>query len=150
MLLDSTYTGAPANPTDKNLAFYDPPPAGGAVVPVGVNLAWLNNGLFRQCKNGRMGCATGQNKQITTCTSQSQLNNNGFGDVLTYCDQGTSNFLGGGTGYLQSSGNVKPGETIEIRFAIWDTSDHVWDSTVVLDNWVWNINPAQPGTIIVQ
>ncbi|MDW8252207.1 MAG: hypothetical protein RMJ98_23160, partial [Myxococcales bacterium] len=58
--------------------------------------------------------------------------------------------VGGGTGYLLSSGNVKPGEIIEVRFAIWDTSDHLWDSTVILDNWTWNLNAAQPGTVISQ
>ena len=43
---------------------------------------------------------------------------------------------------------MKPGETIEVRFAIWDTSDHLWDSTVLLDNWTWSLNASQPGTVI--
>ena len=58
-LLDSGFTPGPGqspNPADKNLAIYDPPPAGGAVYPVGVNLAFGNTGLFSACKNGPTGC----------------------------------------------------------------------------------------------
>jgi hypothetical protein len=42
---------------------------------------------------------------------------------------------------------VVPGETIKIQFSIWDTSDHLWDSTALLDAWVWSANPA---TIVTQ
>jgi hypothetical protein len=153
-LLTSTFSGQPANPADKNLAFYDPPPVGAPFFPVGVNLAYLNNGLFRVCKNGVMGCASGNNKNLTTCVSNAELANTGFDPLVTIngtqyrCQNGDQ--IGGATGYLTSSGNVKPGEIIEIRFAIWDTSDHLWDSTVLLDNWTWSLNAAQPGTIISQ
>src|SRR5207247_1974546 len=55
ILLDSSYTGSPANPTDKNLAFYMQPQTM-AKVPVGVNLAHGDTGLFTQCVNGTTGC----------------------------------------------------------------------------------------------
>jgi hypothetical protein len=61
-----------------------------------------------------------------------------------YC--GISNLLGGGTGWLVVSGNVTPGETIEVRFAVWDTSDHLYDSVVLLDDWEWSETTATPGT----
>jgi hypothetical protein len=67
ILLDSIYSGTPANPTDKNLAFYQPPGMS-ASVPVGVNLAFGNTGLFTQCLNGRTGCA-GTPGTISTCYS---------------------------------------------------------------------------------
>ena len=35
-----------------------------------------------------------------------------------------------------------PGETITIHFAIWDGSDHVWDSIVLVDDWTWSESPA--------
>ena len=54
VLLDSTYTGSPANPTDKNLAFYTSPSM--QIYPVGVNLAAGNTGLFTVCTNGPTGC----------------------------------------------------------------------------------------------
>jgi hypothetical protein len=52
---------------------------------------------------------------------------------------------GGGTGWLTMSGNVKGGETMEIRFTIWDTGDQFWDSVVLLDDWQWSVQAAQPG-----
>src|SRR4029077_11840565 len=51
VLLDSAYSGTPANPTDKNLAFYQQPNTTN-IYPVGVNLAYGNTGLFTQCVNG--------------------------------------------------------------------------------------------------
>src|SRR4030095_11812541 len=47
VLLDSMYTGNPANPMDKNLAFYTAPDMKN--YPVGVNLAHGNTGLLPPC-----------------------------------------------------------------------------------------------------
>ena len=59
---------------------------------------------------------------------------------------GTSNFAGGATGWLTTSGNVVPGETITLRFVVWDTSDHIYDSLVLLDNFQWSVDASDPGT----
>ena len=156
-LLDSTFVPGPgetANPADKNLAFYDPPPAGGATYPVGVNLAFGNTGLFKACKNGQTGCGGGAVLSSTNaCTGTAELVGTGM-DILNppsqfindpgYC--GTNNQAGGGTGWLNVAGNVKPGETVEIRFVIWDTGDPWYDSVVLLDNFVWKVTASQPGT----
>jgi hypothetical protein len=156
-LLDSKFTPGPgqvANPTDKNLAFYDPPPAGGAIYPVGVNLAFGNTGLFKQCVNGPTGCgAVAVAGTTTTCAGITQLVGTGF-DVLNPPSQypndpavcGASTRAGGGTGWLKTSGNVKPGETIELRFVTWDTGDGWYDSVVLLDNFTWSVSASTPGT----
>jgi hypothetical protein len=34
---------------------------------------------------------------------------------------------------------------MEIRFAIWDTADHIYDSLVILDDWQWSVQGSQPG-----
>jgi len=63
VLLDSAYTGVAANPTDKNLAFYE---ANGMKYPVGVNLAHGNTAcspVRERCD----GCA-GSTGSIMTCT----------------------------------------------------------------------------------
>ncbi len=146
VLLDSMYQGSPANPTDKNLAFYSP--MGSTMkYPVGVNLASGNTGLFTQCVNGKIGCAQLGNGMISTCTSTTDLAGTGFDTA----DPGTcdSNSLeGGGTGWLQTTGNVVPGEIIKLRIAIWDTSDHVLDSLALIDNFQWSVDLSQPGTVI--
>jgi hypothetical protein len=56
--------------------------------------------------------------------------------------------MGGGTGWLTTTGNVKPGEIITIRIAIWDTSDHALDSLAAVDNFLWSATPSTPGTVI--
>lgn len=51
------------------------------------------------------------------------------------------------TGWLTTRAPVQPGSEVTIRFAIWDVSDHVLDSTVVLDNFRWLRNaPNSPTT----
>jgi Putative metal-binding motif len=146
VLLDSMYQGASPNPTDKNLAFYTPPNSM-MKYPVGVNLASGNTGLFTQCVNGRIGCAQLGNGSISTCTSTTDLAGTGFDNA----DPGTcdaNSLEGGGTGWLQTSGNVVPGEIIKVRIAIWDTSDHVLDSLALIDAFTWSVDLSQPGTVI--
>jgi hypothetical protein len=154
-LLDSAFVPGPGeqpNPKDKNLAFYAPSP--NTVYPVGVNLAFGDTGLFSVCKNGQTGCASGATLGTTSkCVSSGDLNGTGF-EILDpaptfapdvgYC--GANNQLGGGTGWLVTTGNVKPGETMEIRFAVWDTSDPWYDSLVLLDAFTWSLQATQPGT----
>lgn len=147
VLLDSMYAGSPANPADKNLAFYAPPMST-EKYPVGVNLASGNTGLFTQCINGRTGCAFGATAgTISTCTGTDQLANTGFDTTdPNVCD--TNSREGGGTGWLETSGNVLPGEVITLRIAVWDTSDHVLDSLAIVDAFTWSVDTAQPGTVI--
>jgi len=62
------------------------------------------------------------------------------------CNQ--DSLQGGGTGWLETSGNVTPGEIMKLRIAIWDTSDHVLDSLAVIDGFRWSVDASQPGTVI--
>ncbi len=145
VLLDSTNMGTPANPTDKNLAFYS---GNGMKYPVGVNLASGNTGLFTQCVNGRTGCAPFSTAgNISTCMGIDQITGTGFDKPSPLsCDQ--NSLQGGGTGWLETTGNVTPGEIMKLRIAIWDTSDHVLDSVAIIDNFKWDVDVAQPGTVI--
>jgi hypothetical protein len=146
VLLDSTYTGTPANPMDKNLAFYTAPDMKN--YPVGVNLAHGNTGLFTQCVNGATGCS-GQAGTITTCISTDDLQNTGFDDAAGGSCDGNS-LKGGATGWLTTSGNVTPGEVIKLRIAIWDTSDNAYDSLAIVDGFQWSVDSTQPGTVILR
>ncbi|MBL0213805.1 MAG: choice-of-anchor L domain-containing protein [Myxococcales bacterium] len=145
VLLDSAYNGTPANPMDKNLAFYQP---SGSMMkyPVGVNLASGNTGLFTQCVNGTTGCA-GTAGSISTCTSTTQLTGTGL-DTPNGGSCDANALQGGGTGWLETSGNVNPGEIMKLRIAIWDTSDHVLDSLAIVDGFQWSVDASQPGTVI--
>jgi hypothetical protein len=152
VLLDSSYSGngsGAANPTDKNLAFYEE--AGGDKVPVGVNLAFDNTGLFTECKNGSTGCANfgdGPTGTINTCKEITDLSGTGLdGADADSCD--ADSLEGGGTGWLVTSGNVTPGEVMTLRIAIWNTSDHQYNSLAVIDGFTWSADPSNPGTIIM-
>jgi hypothetical protein len=150
VLLDSSFKGNPSqgipdNPADKNLAFFQPM---GTMdkFPVGVNLAYGNTGLFTQCMNGATGCS-GKAGSINTCVSTEQLIGTGLDDVANSC--GTpGQFVGGGTGWLVTAGNVVPGEIITLRIAIWDTTDHILDSLAIIDGFAWSTEPVNPGTVI--
>jgi hypothetical protein len=51
------------------------------------------------------------------------------------------------TGWLQTRANIVPGEEMTLRFAIWDTADFQWDSTVLLDNVTWAAMPGETMTV---
>ena len=52
---------------------------------------------------------------------------------------------GAGTGWLTTTSPVTPGETITLRFIVFDEGDHVLDSAVLLDNFRWSLNAANGG-----
>jgi hypothetical protein len=156
VLLDSGWSGTPANPSDKNLATYTSPT--NQQYPVGVNLAYGDTGLFQECENGTTGCATNSGAvqgTITTCAGTGELTGTGmeaanpapkFGGDPGYC--GTNNLEGGGTGWLVTQGNVNGGEIITLRIALWDTSDGYYDSVAIIDNFQWSVDASQPGTVV--
>jgi hypothetical protein len=53
---------------------------------------------------------------------------------------------GSSTGWLTTSWPVAPGETINLTFHVHDTSDGIYDSEVILDNFQWLYVPFVPGT----
>ncbi len=145
VLLDSQFSGAPANPTDKNLAFYKPTGTT-SKVPIGVNLARSTGGMFTECLNGATGCQSGGTPgTMLACTGTDMLEDTGFDDLsANNCE--TTSIVGGGTGWLVTRGNVVPGETITLRIVIWDQGDSILDSLAVLDGFRWSTALATPGT----
>jgi hypothetical protein len=129
-------------PADKNIAIYSDM---GNDWPVGVNLVSAAPGLFTQCANGPISqCGTAS--AYGGCTSTADLAGTGFdtaGSTPFSCSYAGAH--GGGTGWLTMSSPVVPGETIEIRFAIWDTSDGLFDSLVLLDDFQWSVQGSDPG-----
>lgn len=69
-----------------------------------------------------------------------------FFDVCQGCPLGTADLSGtgfdtwndaGATGWLQTTAPIGGGQTFSIRFAIWDTGDQYYDSTVLVDAFEW-------------
>jgi hypothetical protein len=138
-LIDSQGAG---NPADKNIAIYTTPQM--QKFPVGVNIAKAAPGLFTECQNGPAGCIGTQFNYNNCSAGVGPLAGTGF-QVTNDAGCGANNTTGGGSGWLKMAGNVKGGETMEIRFAIWDVGDGVWDSLVLLDDWEWSLQASQPG-----
>jgi hypothetical protein len=147
-LVDSAVT---TNPLDKNIAIYT---SGTSAWPVGVNLLKAASGLFEQCQNGPITYVNKSGKcqpsgpigTYNGCLGTNELLGTGFdvtGSTTYSC--GFAGMHGGGTSWLNMKGNVKPGETMEIRFAIWDSADHLFDSVALLDAWEWKLTPSTPG-----
>jgi hypothetical protein len=72
---------------------------------------------------------------------------------MPYCPQGPSALQGtgfdtwntmfggaGATSWLRSQAPVVGGSELTLRFAIWDTGDQAFDSTVLIDDFEWITN----------
>lgn len=87
------------------------------------------------------------NAFVEVCEPNSVANGTPF-----ECKLGTAELEGTGfeghaaTSWLQTQAGVIPGETIRLRFAIWDTGDHALDSTVLIDNFRWTLEEGKVET----
>jgi hypothetical protein len=61
--------------------------------------------------------------------------------------QGTAMQGHAGTKWLTTSAGVEPGEDFTVVFAIFDLSDNILDSVVILDNFSWNCEGGPPITV---
>jgi hypothetical protein len=86
----------------------------------------VNNGLFQVCKPGVY-----KGRDYTCPLGTSFLSGTGF-------DAADNAY--GATGWLTTTAPVEPGSEITLRFAIWDSGDGAYDSTVLLDNFQWSVD----------
>lgn len=109
-------TAAPGIPADKNISF------DGQNNPVSVN-----NGFFDVCvAKGCYNCPAGSAALAGTGL---QIGN-----------------TGGMTKWLTTDAPIVPGETMQIELMIFDVSDWVLDSIVLLDNFRWNLQSSTVST----
>lgn len=110
----------------------------------------VNNAFFDHCSPS--SGLTGGNAYCTFpstkyCSSgSSELQGTGFYDPGSNCGENGNDSGGGMTGWLTTQAPVQPGETITIEFMVWDTGDHIFDSSVLLDKWQWVATQTQVGT----
>lgn len=112
------YSGHPNNPANKNISFDSQK-----------NPVSVNNGFLEACSPGSHG---GKTFQCSLGTSE--LAGTGFDDSAA-------------TGWLQTTANIVPGEEFKLRFAIWDAGDEVLDSTVLIDNFRFDVNEGENQTV---
>jgi hypothetical protein len=131
----------PATPADENITF------DGHGNPVSVN-----NGFVEVC-DAAIGKLRPGGKSFECARGTSELVGTGFDtedDVLLSGDQEQvveTPSSHAATGWLNTMAPVTPGETIRLRFAIWDMFDESLDSTVLLDHFTWTlVEPTTPTT----
>jgi Putative metal-binding motif len=117
-------TGAPGIANNRDIVF----DAQGT--PGSVNL-----NFFDRCVAGQTGCSGGPPGFNFCSGGKSELANTGYGDPSAPCGQASS--VGGGTGWLTTESPVLPGETVVVQFMVWDSSDAIFDSAAIFDNFRW-------------
>lgn len=127
---------------DFFVVLMDPPPStvgDGNIVfdgngdPIGVN-----NSLLAVCEPG-----THRRKTFACEQGTALLEGTGFGD--NRCNPAASGgpgTAGASTGWLGTRAPVDRGSIVRLRFALWDTSDPLLNSTVLIDNFRWD--PESP------
>lgn len=107
---------------------------------------------------------TGASDAVRTQNITVDSDGNPFGvnnlllEVCEPCSLGTHELEGTGfngeldgvpnaaTGWLRTRASVIPGSLITLRLAIWDAGSEWWDSTVLMDNFAWELDPHEPTT----
>jgi hypothetical protein len=94
----------------------------------------VNNAFLDVCAP-----ATANGKTFTCPLGTGQLEGTG---ILATQGASSSELVtrGAATGWLTTNAAVAGGETITLRFAIWDAGDEVLDSTALIDHFVWRLS----------
>ena len=140
VLIDTAKPPTPIlNPIDKNLMVFSD---GMAQWPIGINVA-NGTSLFNVCETQAQNAACWDaTVSAKSCAlGAAQLAGTGFGK-----DGGATCTGGGGTFWLTTSGNIAPGELVDLRIVIWDVGDNLLDSLALLDGFEWLPNATLPGT----
>ncbi len=131
----------PSIPADGNISF------DANNNPVSVNNAFFTTCVPQNCGYSHEGtdinndgCPDSLTCQGGKCVTSFGACPDGDADVLAYTSDKN---LSGGTSWLTTQAPVVAGEIITLDFHIWDTSDHVLDSVVMLDNFEWLIEPTE-------
>src|SRR5205085_9037553 len=90
----------------------------------------VNSDFFQVCTPGTSSYPGGGKITYSCPLGRGELAGTGY--------EGGDSKQHGATSWLQTRANVIPGEEIEISFMIWNTSDHILQSAIVLDNWKWS------------
>ncbi len=103
------------------------------------NRVSINVGFFDVCLAGADPTYV---SETAGCTGEADLLGTGYNHMSS------GGAGGGGTGWLTTTAPVVPGEKIRLTFMIFDEGDHTLDSTVLIDNFRWELEPVDgPVTV---
>jgi hypothetical protein len=108
----------------------------------------VNNAFFDRCTASTQTGCKGQPPifGVSTCGGDlSELMDTGFYAPNNYCNAQLSTG-GGATGWLTTSAPVQASEIISLEFLIWDTGDPKFDSSVLVDHFIWTTTASSAAT----
>jgi hypothetical protein len=111
---------APANAQDGNVSFDSQG-----------NPVSVNNGFLEVCP-----AQTAGGKNFPCALGTAELQGTGFDELLRTGPHAA-------TGWLNTQAPIAPGQQFTVRFAIWDMGDEILDSTVLVDNFGWDLKEGQ-------
>jgi hypothetical protein len=135
------YVCSPFN--DQFIALVSPPPMGSLNGNISFdsnnNPVSVNIGFFDVCNAANTMSTWTQDSGCGPCPPlPNPLCPSGAGDLAgTGFDHVWSQNWGGATSWLESQAPVTGGEEFSIQFTIWDASDDILDSTVLVDGFQW-------------
>ncbi len=100
--------------------------------PVSVNNAFLE---VCGCEGNPPNPCFAGGKTFSCALGNTDLIGTGFGFDTGGADHGS-------TGWLQTKAPVGPGKEITLRWAVYDSSDGVLDTTTLIDSWKWLATPG--------
>jgi hypothetical protein len=104
----------------------------------------VNLNFFDRCVAGPTGCAGGSMGFNFCSGGKTELNGTGYGDFDAPC--GPNSSIGGGTGWITTEAPVLRGEIITVQFIVWDSTDGIYDSSAIFDNFHW-LMPTLPNPV---
>ena len=96
----------------------------------------VNSNFFDLCVAGPTGCSGGVPGFNFCAGGSGALAGTGYDGFDAPCNNVPSS-IGGGTGWVTTEAPVTPGEIMTIEFIVWDSSDDIYDSAAIFDNFRW-------------
>lgn len=96
--------------------------------------------------NGQPRCYIAINTAFSEACTNPATNIDGTGYECASSPLVDGSATGSSTGWLQTTWVIPAGETFDLTFHIHDTSDGIYDSQVILDNFRWEGGTVQSGT----
>ncbi len=129
------------NGPDRNLGVYRDPQ--GVQWPASLPLA--RTSLLDRCDTLASKCWMSNTSisPLACSAGPGELADTGLASLGTPADPCSH---GASTGWLTVAGNVAPGQTAELRIALWDVGDSLFDSIALLDGLTWDTSPVTAGT----
>jgi hypothetical protein len=97
-------------------------------------------------KDGKKWCYVAINTAFSEKCPNVPTNISGTGYSCAPNAFSDSSSTGSSTGWLQTSWPIQPDEKFELIFHIHDSSDGIYDSEVILDNFRWETEAFVQGT----